>query len=166
MRSPGRCRYVVTWLTNGVCRRPLPAVRPSRAKPLFVASIASEKHSGNSVIALVTTLARLAYAMPAAVVDNTALVVFAMIGVMDIRLLVSIDLHARANQFTLATTSVVGLAPIVVPNLYRQFGSPVQIVRGNGMAAIATEPTLAALARLSEQVITTAIAASSPSRGA
>nr|WP_319000681.1 hypothetical protein [Burkholderia sp. AU30198] len=99
-------------------------------------------------------------------VGNTALVVFAMIGVMGIRLLVSIDLHARANQFTLATTSVVGLASILVPNLYRHFGSPVQIVRGNGMAAIATEPTFAALARLSEQVSTTAITASSPSRDA
>ncbi|MCA8299596.1 hypothetical protein LGN19_38040 [Burkholderia sp. AU30198] len=147
-------------------RRRLPAVRPPRAKPLFVASIASEKRSGNIVIALVTTLARLAYATPAAVVGNTALVVFAMIGVMGIRLLVSIDLHARANQFTLATTSVVGLASILVPNLYRHFGSPVQIVRGNGMAAIATEPTFAALARLSEQVSTTAITASSPSRDA
>ncbi len=104
--------------------------------------------------------------MPAAVVGNTALVVFAIVGVMGIRLLASIDLHPRANQYTLATASVVGLAPIVVPNLYCHFGSLVQIVRGNGMAAIATEPTFAALVRLSEQVSTTAIAASSPSRDA
>ena len=57
------------------------------------------------VIALFAPLARLAYAIPAAVVGGTALVVFAMIGVMGIRLLASVDLHARASQYTLAAAS-------------------------------------------------------------
>ena len=121
------------------------------------------------VIALFAPLARLAYAIPAAVVGGTALVVFAMIGVMGIRLLASVDLHARANQYTLAAALVVGLAPILVPNLYRHFGSPVQIVLGNGMAAgtlaaIATRLAFAALARLSGQAGTAA--ATAPSRDA
>ncbi|WP_249744920.1 solute carrier family 23 protein [Burkholderia pyrrocinia] len=143
----------------------MPAARPSRTKPC---SIASEKNSRNIVIA---TLPRLAYAIPAAVVGATALVVFAMIGVMGIRLLASVDLHARANQYTLAAALVVGLAPIVVPNLYRHFGAPVQIVLGNGMAAgtlaaIATQLAFAALARFSEQTRAGMPAAQAPSRDA
>ncbi|OXI78936.1 nucleobase:cation symporter [Burkholderia sp. AU33423] len=121
------------------------------------------------IIALFAPLARLAYAIPAAVVGGTALVVFAMIGVMGIRLLAGVDLHARANQYTLATALVVGLAPILVPNLYRHFGAPAQIVLGNGMAAgtlaaIATQLAFAALARLSGQAGTAA--ATAPSRDA
>ncbi|VWC30732.1 nucleobase:cation symporter [Burkholderia aenigmatica] len=73
----------------------MPAARPSRAKPLSIASTASEKNSGNIVIARV---ARIAYAIPAAVGGSIAPVVFAMISVMGIQLLASIDLHARANQ--------------------------------------------------------------------
>ncbi|CAB3773664.1 nucleobase:cation symporter [Burkholderia sp. MSh2] len=123
------------------------------------------------VIALCAPLARLAYAIPAPVVGGTALVVFAMIGVMGIRLLAGTDLHARANQYTLAAALVVGLAPILVPNLYRHFGAPVQIVLGNGMAAgtlaaIATQLTFAALERLRAREGTAATAAPSPSRDA
>jgi xanthine/uracil permease len=56
-----------------------------------------------------------------------------------------------------------------VPNLYRHFGSPVQIVLGNGMAAgtlaaIATQLAFAALARPSGQTGTAA--ATAPSRDA
>ncbi|NHV32281.1 uracil-xanthine permease family protein [Burkholderia sp. D-99] len=121
------------------------------------------------VIALFAPLARLAYAIPAAVVGGTALVVFAMIGVMGIRLLAGVDLHTRANQYTLAAALVVGLAPILVPNLYRHFGTPVQIVLGNGMAAgtlaaIATQLAFAAFARFSGQASAAVVAASSPSR--
>ncbi|MBL3963170.1 uracil-xanthine permease [Burkholderia sp. KCJ3K979] len=120
------------------------------------------------VIALFAPLARLAYAIPAAVVGGTALVVFAMIGVMGIRLLAGVDLHARANQYTLAAALVVGLAPILVPNLYRHFGAPVQIVLGNGMAggtlaAIATQLAFTALARLGGQAHAGATAAPSTS---
>lgn len=69
----------------------MPAARPSRAKPLSIASTASEKNSGNIVIALV---ARVAYAVG----GSTTLAGFAMISVMGIQRLASIDLHAHANQ--------------------------------------------------------------------
>ncbi len=49
------------------------------------------ENTGNIVIALV---ARVAYAVG----GSTTLAVFAMIGVVGIQLLASIDLHARANQ--------------------------------------------------------------------
>ncbi|RBJ70413.1 uracil-xanthine permease, partial [Pseudomonas sp. MWU12-2534b] len=121
------------------------------------------------VIALFAQFARLAYAIRAAVGGGTVLVVFAMIGVMGIRLLAGVDLHARANQYTLAAALVVGLAPILVPNLYRHFSAPVQIVLGNGMAAgtlaaIATQLAFAAFARVSGPVST--VAAPAPSRDA
>nr|WP_257030700.1 solute carrier family 23 protein [Paraburkholderia bryophila] len=87
------------------------------------------------VVALFAPLGRLAYAIPAPVVGGTALIVFAMIGVMGINLLGKVDLHARGNQYTLAAALVVGLIPTLVPNVYASFPGPVQIVLGNGMAA-------------------------------
>ncbi|RKF46906.1 uracil-xanthine permease family protein [Paraburkholderia fungorum] len=87
------------------------------------------------VIALFAPLGRFAYAIPAPVVGGTALIVFAMIGVMGVNLLGKVDLHARGNQYTLAAALVVGLLPILVPNVYASFPGYSQIVLGNGMAA-------------------------------
>jgi xanthine/uracil permease len=87
------------------------------------------------VIALFAPLGRFAYAIPAPVVGGTALIVFAMIGVMGVNLLGKLDLHARGNQYTLAAALVVGLLPILVPNVYASFPGYWQIVLGNGMAA-------------------------------
>ncbi|MFL9865623.1 uracil-xanthine permease family protein [Paraburkholderia fungorum] len=87
------------------------------------------------VIALLAPLGRFAYAIPAPVVGGTALIVFAMIGVMGVNLLGKVDLHARGNQYTLAAALVVGLLPILVPNVYASFPGYSQIVLGNGMAA-------------------------------
>ncbi|WP_183724032.1 MULTISPECIES: uracil-xanthine permease family protein [Paraburkholderia] len=87
------------------------------------------------LIALFVPLARIASAIPAPVVGGTALIVFSMIGVMGIRLLAGVDFAARGNQYTLATALLVGLLPILVPNLYRAFPVPLQVVLGNGMAA-------------------------------
>jgi len=87
------------------------------------------------VIALFAPLARLAYSIPAPVVGGTALIVFAMIGVMGIKMLGQVDLNARSNQYTLAVALIVGLLPILVPNLYARFPANLQLVLSNGMAA-------------------------------
>ena len=87
------------------------------------------------VVALFAPLARLAYAIPAPVVGATAMLVFAMIGAMGIRILCQVDLHQRGNQYTLAAALVAGLMPILVPNMYAAFPSSLQLVLGNGMAA-------------------------------
>jgi uracil-xanthine permease len=87
------------------------------------------------VIALLAPLARLANAIPAPVVGGTALIVFAMIGVMGINMLGKVDLNARSNQYTLAAAMIVGLMPILIPNVYAQFPANLQLVLGNGMAA-------------------------------
>ncbi|RKR36420.1 uracil-xanthine permease family protein [Paraburkholderia sp. BL17N1] len=87
------------------------------------------------LIALFVPLGRFAYAIPAPVVGGTALIVFAMIGVMGINLLGKVDLHVRGNQYTLAAALVMGLIPVLVPNVYAAFPASLQIVLGNGMAA-------------------------------
>jgi uracil-xanthine permease len=87
------------------------------------------------VIAMFAPLARLAYAIPAPVVGGTALIVFAMIGVMGVNLLGKVDLNARSNQYTLATALIAGLMPILIPNVYGQFPPNLQLLLGNGMAA-------------------------------
>ncbi|WP_345816113.1 uracil-xanthine permease family protein [Paraburkholderia sp. PREW-6R] len=87
------------------------------------------------IVALFAPLGRFASAIPAPVVGGTALIVFAMIGVMGINLLGKVDLHARGNQYTLAAALVTGLLPVLVPNVYASFPAYVQIVLGNGMAA-------------------------------
>ncbi|MFM0392489.1 uracil-xanthine permease family protein [Paraburkholderia phytofirmans] len=87
------------------------------------------------LIALFAPLGRFAYAIPAPVVGGTALIVFAMIGVMGINLLGKVDLHVRGNQYTLAAALVMGLIPVLVPNVYAAFPGSLQIVLGNGMAA-------------------------------
>lgn len=87
------------------------------------------------IVALLAPLGRFAYAIPAPVVGATALIVFAMIGVMGINFLGKVDLHLRGNQYTLAAALVVGLIPILVPNVYAAFTPSLRIVSGNGMAA-------------------------------
>jgi xanthine/uracil permease len=46
-----------------------------------------------------------------------------------------VDLNARSNQYTLAAAMIVGLMPILIPNVYAQFPANLQLVLGNGMAA-------------------------------
>lgn len=86
------------------------------------------------VIAVCAPLARLANAIPAAVVGGTALIVFSIIGVMGINLLREVDLRSRANMYTLACALTMGFLPIVVPGVYTRFPAQLQIVLNNGLA--------------------------------
>lgn len=84
--------------------------------------------------ALCAPLARLADAIPAPVVGGTALIVFSIIGVMGINLLHDVDLRSRANMYTLASSLMMGLLPVVVPGIYMHFPKTLQIVLNNGLA--------------------------------
>lgn len=86
------------------------------------------------VIALLAPLARLAAAIPAAVVGGTALIVFAIIGVMGINLLRDVDLKARPATFTLASGLMMGLFPIVVPGVFSRAPQIIRPVVENGLA--------------------------------
>ena len=85
------------------------------------------------VISILAPLGRLANAIPGAVVGGTALIVFAIIGVMGINMIRSTDLHERANMYILASALTMGLLPILVPGIYSQFDSRLQIILNNGL---------------------------------
>lgn len=86
------------------------------------------------IIALCAPLARLASVIPAPVVGGTALIVFAIIGVMGVNLLRAVELREHANMYILAAALTMGLLPILVPGLYSKFPSSLQVVLGNGLA--------------------------------
>ncbi|RXZ44530.1 uracil-xanthine permease family protein [Crenobacter cavernae] len=86
------------------------------------------------LVSLLAPLARLAYSIPPAVVGGTAIIVFAIIGVMGINLLREVDLKQHANLYTLAAALTMGFLPIMVPGVYSQFPSSLQVLLGNGVA--------------------------------
>lgn len=97
------------------------------------------------VIAVLAPLGRLANAIPGPVVGGTALIVFAIIGVMGINMIKSANLHERGNMFTLAGALVMGLLPIITPGIFGPFalaaadslGLPIlarfQVILNNGL---------------------------------
>lgn len=86
------------------------------------------------LLALLAPLGRLAYAIPTAVVAGTAVIVFAIIGVMGINILRRVDFERNGNMYTLAAALAMGLTPIVVPGFYSAFPAHLQIILGNGLA--------------------------------
>ena len=86
------------------------------------------------VLALLAPLGRLASTLPTAVVAGTAVIVFAIIGVMGINILRKVDFNEHGNMFTLAAALAMGLIPIVVPGFYSAFPQHLQIILGNGLA--------------------------------
>lgn len=85
-------------------------------------------------LALLAPLGRLAATLPTAVVAGTAVIVFAIIGVMGINILRKVDFNEHGNMFTLAAALSMGLIPIVVPGFYSAFPQHLQIILGNGLA--------------------------------
>jgi xanthine/uracil permease len=86
------------------------------------------------LLALFAPLGRLAATLPNAVVAGTAVIVFAVIGVMGVNLLRRVDFDRQGNLFTLAAGLAMGLLPILVPDFYSAFPASLQIVLGNGLA--------------------------------
>lgn len=86
------------------------------------------------VLALITPISRLAAALPHAVVGGTAVIVFAIIGVIGVNLLSRADLREHGAMYTLAAGLAMGLLPILVPGVYSQFPQWSQMVLGNGLA--------------------------------
>ncbi|MCT4716847.1 uracil-xanthine permease family protein [Enterobacteriaceae bacterium H18W14] len=87
------------------------------------------------LIALFSPLVRLATCLPGPVVCGTAVIVFSIIGVIGIDMIAREPLHTPGKTYALATGLVMGMLPILVPGLYQNFPSVVQMVFGNGMAA-------------------------------
>lgn len=87
------------------------------------------------VIALLAPISRLATALPGPVIGGTAVIVFAIIGVIGIDLLRRTDLREHGAMFTLAAGLSMGMLPILVPGIYSQFPQWSQMIIGNGLAA-------------------------------
>ena len=86
------------------------------------------------LIALFAPVSRLASALPGPVVGGTAVIVFAIIGVIGIDLLRRVDLRAHGHMITLASALAMGLLPILVPGVYSEFPRWAQMILGNGLA--------------------------------
>ncbi|MDN6322071.1 MAG: purine/pyrimidine permease [Halomonas sp.] len=86
------------------------------------------------LLALIAPLGRLAATLPTAVVAGTALIVFAIIGVMGINILRKVDFNEHGNMYILAAALAMGLIPIVVPGFYSAFPQHLQLILGNGLA--------------------------------
>ncbi len=78
-------------------------------------------------------------------VGGTALIVFAIIGVMGINMIKTANLHDKGNMYTLATALTMGLLPILAPGIFAPFavvladnlGLPIlarfQVILNNGL---------------------------------
>ncbi|MGW2818287.1 uracil-xanthine permease family protein [Streptomyces sp. NPDC001415] len=84
---------------------------------------------------LVTPLSRLVAGLPAAVVGGSALVVYAVIGVMGVEMLSRAELGARSNSLIAALALAVGLLPLLAPGLYGGFPGWVRTIAGSGVVA-------------------------------
>ena len=86
------------------------------------------------LIALLSPLVRLATCLPGPVVCGTAVIVFSIIGI-GIGMIAREPLHTPGKTYALAAGLAMGMLPILVPGLYQNFPSGIQMVLGNGMAA-------------------------------
>lgn len=87
------------------------------------------------VISFFSPLGRIAAAIPAPVIGGTALIIFAIIGVIAINILKDVDLHDNANMYTISAGILMGLMPTLVPDLYIHFPKWFQMFFGNGLAS-------------------------------
>lgn len=86
------------------------------------------------LIAIFAPVSRLASALPGPVVGGTAVIVFAIIGVIGIDMLRRVDLRDHGHMYTLAAALSMGLLPTLIPDLYSQFPQGAQMILGNGLA--------------------------------
>lgn len=86
------------------------------------------------LMAIFAPISRLASALPGPVVGGTAVIVFAIIGVIGIDMLRRVDLRDHGHMYTLAAALSMGLLPTLIPDLYSQFPQGAQMILGNGLA--------------------------------
>ncbi|MCK8787132.1 uracil-xanthine permease family protein [Roseomonas sp. NAR14] len=106
-------------------------VQATRVRSRYVTAVAGAMLV---LIAFLAPLGRLANAIPAPVVGGTAIIVFAIIGVMGVELLRKVELKDNRNLFIVAVALAFGLLPILVPGLFGKFPPMAQIILGNGLA--------------------------------
>jgi xanthine/uracil permease len=89
------------------------------------------------LLGLLTPVARVIDAVPAPVIGGTSLVVYAIITMMGVQMLRTVNFGDHANIVIAATALAAGLLPILVPGMYRALPSNIQILLGSGVAVTA-----------------------------
>ncbi len=87
------------------------------------------------VAGLLTPVSRLLAGLPAPVVGGSALVIYAAIAAMGVRMLQRVDLAQRVNSTVLALALAAGLLPLLAPDLYQGFPSWARTICGSGVVA-------------------------------
>lgn len=106
-------------------------VRVSGVRSRFVTAVAG---GILVVIGLLTPIAHLLNAVPAAVIGGTSMIVYAVVAVLGVQMLRRVDLSDHANLFTCATALALGLLPILVPGAYARFPADLRTLLSSGVA--------------------------------
>jgi len=85
-------------------------------------------------VGVLTPIAHLLNAIPAAVIGGTSLIVYAIVAVLGVQMLRRVDLSDHANVFICATALALGLLPILVPGAYSHFPADARTVLSSGVA--------------------------------
>jgi len=93
-------------------------------------------------VGLFTPVARLINGIPSAVVGGVALTVYAVITVMGVKMLSTVDFTEHSNVIIVSVSIGVGLLPIVVTGAYAQFPAALQNILGSGVAMTAISAVL------------------------
>ncbi|HEX4360630.1 MAG TPA: solute carrier family 23 protein [Pseudonocardia sp.] len=96
-----------------------------------------------AVLAFVAPVARLIGDIPAPVVGGAGIVVFAMITVLGVRLLRTVDLGSDAALMTATLAILAGALPVVAPTLYQALPPTPRLVLGSGVTMAALVGVLA-----------------------
>ncbi|WP_432001147.1 uracil-xanthine permease family protein [Streptomyces sioyaensis] len=106
-------------------------VRVTGVRSRFVTAAA-----GVVLIALgfLAPVARAISVIPSAVIGGTAIVVFAVVTVLGVQMLGRAELDRHTDTFICAVALGLGLLPILVPEVYSGFPSPVRILLESGVA--------------------------------
>jgi xanthine/uracil permease len=83
---------------------------------------------------VLTPIAHLLNAIPAAVIGGTSLIVYAVVATLGVQMLRRVDLFDHANIFICATALALGLLPIMVPGAYSHFPADARTVLSSGVA--------------------------------
>lgn len=86
-------------------------------------------------VGLLSPVSRAVAGIAPAVVGGSALVVYALIAVMGVRMLARSDLAQQGQSMVAALALAVGLLPVVAPQLYVGFPSWVRTVLGSEVVA-------------------------------
>lgn len=89
------------------------------------------------LLALCAPIARLISAVPSAVIGGTAMIVFAIIIALGVKMIQQVDLANDGNLMVATFAFVAGLIPVVAPAIYDHLPTVLRLVLANGVTMAA-----------------------------